>query len=90
MPSERTAADLSTVHCRRRTFAPRRGRAFRRSVPPATVARVTRQHQVDDSLPALPSPNATDDERGEAIMARLVARSAPQLRRLPSCLRRVW
>ncbi|HEV7828717.1 MAG TPA: hypothetical protein VGP04_07665 [Pseudonocardiaceae bacterium] len=38
---------------------------------------MTRQHQVDDSLPALPSPNATDDERGEAIMARLVARSAP-------------
>jgi hypothetical protein len=38
------------------------------------------QRQVDDSLPPLPSPDATDAERGEAIMARLVARiGAPSL-----------
>ncbi|MGH3429457.1 MAG: hypothetical protein ACRDQZ_18135 [Mycobacteriales bacterium] len=50
------------------------------STPPATVARVTCQHQIDDGLPPLPSPDATDAQRGEAIMARLVARiGAPSL-----------
>ncbi len=42
--------------------------------PPATVTHVTQQHKIDDGLPPLPSPEATDAERGEAIMARLVAR----------------
>jgi hypothetical protein len=46
----------------------RLGRHFRRSIPPATVARVTRRDQVNDRLPPLP------------IMARLVARiGAPTL-----------
>ena len=50
------------------------------STPPATVARVTQQHKVDDGLPPLPSPGATALERGEAVMARLVARiGAPSL-----------
>jgi hypothetical protein len=65
---------------RRTDQADRTRAAFRRFIPPATVARVTRQHQVDDSLPPLPSPDANDAERGEAIMARLVARiGAPSL-----------
>jgi hypothetical protein len=64
---------------RRTDQADRTRAAFRRFIPPATVARVTRKHQVDDSLPPLPSPDATDAERGEAI-ARLVARiGAPSL-----------
>ncbi|MCA1836149.1 MAG: hypothetical protein LC721_07415, partial [Actinobacteria bacterium] len=46
----------------------------------ATVAHVTQQHKVDDGLPPLPDPGATDAERGEAIMVRLVARiGAPSL-----------
>jgi hypothetical protein len=50
------------------------------STPPATVAHVTPQHKIDDGLPPLPNPEATDTERGEAIMARLVARiGAPSL-----------
>jgi hypothetical protein len=58
----------------------RLGRHFRRSIPPATVAQVTRRDQVNDRLPPLPSPDATDAERGKAIMARLVARiGAPTL-----------
>ncbi|MGH3980424.1 MAG: hypothetical protein ACRDRZ_15690 [Pseudonocardiaceae bacterium] len=31
------------------------------------------QHRVDEGLPPLPGPDATDDERGRAIMARMVA-----------------
>lgn len=41
---------------------------------------MTQQHKIDDGLPPLPNPEATDAERGEAIMARLVARiGAPSL-----------
>ncbi len=42
---------------------------------PATVARVTQQqHQVDGGLPPLAGPEASDDERARAIVARMVAR----------------
>lgn len=38
------------------------------------------QHQVDEGLPPLPDPAATDDERARAVMARMVARvGAPSL-----------
>ena len=49
--------------------------------PPATVARVRQQHQVDAAgLPPLAPPDASDDERARAIMARMVARhGAPSL-----------
>ena len=41
---------------------------------------MTKQRQVDEDLPPLPGPDATDDERGRAIMARMVARvGAPSL-----------
>lgn len=56
------------------------GVGFPPSTPPATVAWVTQLHQIDGGLPPLPSPGATDAERGESIMARLVARlGAPSL-----------
>lgn len=42
--------------------------------PPATVARVIQQHMVDDGLPPLAAPDASDDERSRAIVARMVAR----------------
>ena len=42
---------------------------------PDTVARVTQQHQLDaEVLPPLAAPDASDDERAEAIVARMVAR----------------
>lgn len=45
------------------------------SSPPDTVARVTQQHQLDaEALPPLAAPDASDDERAEAIVARMVAR----------------
>lgn len=37
-------------------------------------------NQVDEGLPPWPEPDATDDERGRAVMARFVARhGAPSL-----------
>ena len=62
---------------RRTDQADRTRAAFRRFIPPATVARVTRQHQVDDSLPPLPSPDATDAE----LVARIGAASLEDYRR---------
>ena len=62
---------------RRTDHADRTRAAFRRFIPPATVARVTRQHQVDDSLPPLPSPDATDAE----LVARIGAPSLEDYRR---------
>lgn len=62
---------------RRTDQADRTRAAFRRFIPPATVARVTRQHQVDDSLPPLPSPDATDAE----LVARIGAPSLEDYRR---------
>jgi hypothetical protein len=39
------------------------------------VARVIQQHQMDaEGLPPLAPPEASDDERGRAIEARMVAR----------------
>jgi hypothetical protein len=45
------------------------------------VARVTQRHQAETAgLPPLPPPEADDDERAQAIMARMVARfGAPSL-----------
>ena len=50
------------------------------SASPAPVARVAQQHQVDDGLPPLAGPHASDDERGRAIEARMAARhGAPSI-----------
>ncbi len=50
------------------------------SASPATVARVAQQHPVDDGLPPLAGPHASDDERGRAIEARMAARhGAPSI-----------
>jgi hypothetical protein len=45
------------------------------------VTRVTQHHQAETAvLPPLPPPEASDDERARAIMARMVARfGAPSL-----------
>jgi hypothetical protein len=41
---------------------------------------VTQQQHLSESLPPLAAPDASDDERARAIMARLVARiGAPSL-----------
>ena len=45
----------------------------------ATVCSVT-QHRLEENLPPLASPEASEDERGRAIEARMVARhGAPSL-----------
>lgn len=50
-------------------------------MPPARVTRVAEQHQADAAdLPPLAPPDASEDERAQAIMARMVARfGAPSL-----------
>lgn len=53
-----------------------------------------RDHQAGESLPPLAGPDATDDERSAAIVARMVARyGAPSLedyRRVYAACRAVW
>lgn len=58
-----------------------KGRCRALSAPSATVACMTQQHHVDTAgLPPLAPPDANDDERARAIMARMVARhGAPSL-----------
>ena len=63
------------------TGDPRRIPGVVRCAPPARVARVTQQPQADTAgLPPLAPPDASNDERARAIMARMVARfGAPSL-----------
>lgn len=58
------------------------------STPPATVAHVTQQHKIDDGPPPLPSPEATDAERGDHGSAGRPCRR-PEPGGLSPCLRRV-
>ena len=44
------------------------------SSPPDIVTRVTQQQLDAEALPPLAAPDASDDERAEAIVARMVAR----------------
>lgn len=79
-----SSVQASTRASTRRFLTPNHAfnRGFLLSDPAAIVDGVTQQPQrhVDDGLPPLPGPDASDDERGRVVMARFVARhGAPPL-----------
>ena len=62
------------------TTSPASGARRRHPPSPVIVGPVTHHRDVDGELPPLPPADASDDERGRALMARFVARhGAPSL-----------